>query len=84
MPEDEHLLYSEKSEDLMRVFSLMSLQENFYPFVLQVRGQHYDLVVNGVELGGGSIRINKSDIQEYVLNDILKVKMNNVYMYVMA
>ena len=42
-------------------------------FVTQVRGQHYDLVVNGVELGGGSIRIHKADQQEHVLKNILKV-----------
>src|ERR1043166_7599838 len=27
----------------------------------KVRGQHYDIVVNGVELGGGSIRIHQTD-----------------------
>ena len=40
---------------------------------LQVKGQHYDLVVNGVELGGGSIRIHCPTLQEHVLTDILKV-----------
>lgn len=30
---------------------------------LQVRGQHYDIVVNGVELGGGSVRIHQADTQ---------------------
>ena len=44
-----------------------------YCYTQQVRGQHYDLVVNGVELGGGSIRIHKANLQEHVLKNILKV-----------
>lgn len=40
---------------------------------MQVRGQHYDLVVNGVELGGGSIRMHNASLQEHVLKNILKV-----------
>ena len=40
---------------------------------VQVRGLHYDLVCNGVEIGGGSIRIHDATLQEYVLSDILKV-----------
>lgn len=42
----------------------------------RVRGQHYDLVVNGVELGGGSVRIHSAQLQELVLRDILKVPLD--------
>ncbi|KAM3915583.1 aspartate--tRNA ligase, mitochondrial [Leptodactylus fuscus] len=38
----------------------------------KVRGQHYDLVLNGNEVGGGSVRIHNSEIQCRVLQDILK------------
>ena len=37
---------------------------------LQVHGDLYDLVLNGVELGSGSVRIHRSDIQERVLRII--------------
>ena len=41
---------------------------------LLVRGQHYDLMVDGNEVGGGSIRIHNPEDQKYVLQDVLKVR----------
>jgi aspartyl-tRNA synthetase len=38
-----------------------------------VRGQHYDLVLNGTELGGGSIRIHQPALQKKVFEDVLKI-----------
>ncbi|MDR3228488.1 MAG: aspartate--tRNA ligase [Puniceicoccales bacterium] len=39
----------------------------------KVRGQHYDIVLNGVELGGGSIRIHNPEMQKHVFEDVLKI-----------
>ena len=39
----------------------------------KVRGQHYDIVVNGSELGGGSIRIHQPDLQKTIFEELLQI-----------
>ena len=39
----------------------------------KVRGQHYDIVLNGVELGGGSIRIHQPELQKRIFEQVLKI-----------
>ena len=44
----------------------------------KVRGQHYDVVVNGVELGGGSIRIHQPDVQKTIFEELLQIPPDEV------
>lgn len=46
--------------------------------VEQCRSQAYDLVLNGNEIGGGSIRIHDANLQRSVLNDILKLETDHL------
>ncbi|KAK8845377.1 hypothetical protein IAR55_006090 [Kwoniella newhampshirensis] len=38
-----------------------------------VRGQHYDLVLDGQEVGGGSVRIHDVELQEWVMKEVLQL-----------
>lgn len=54
------------------------VKEEDYDFLgsnsLLARGQHYDLVINGVEVGGGSTRIHDVELQKYVFESVLKIQ----------
>ncbi|ETS61543.1 hypothetical protein PaG_04293 [Moesziomyces aphidis] len=41
--------------------------------IAKVRGQHYDLVLNGQEIGGGSVRIHSAKLQQTVFQHVLKL-----------
>jgi aspartyl-tRNA synthetase len=41
--------------------------------LLKARSLHYDLVLNGCEVGGGSVRIHDPALQLYVLKGILQL-----------
>ena len=39
---------------------------------MKCRSLHYDLVLNGQEIAGGSVRIHSADDQRFVLEDVLQ------------
>lgn len=45
---------------------------------LECRSLHYDLVLNGQEVGGGSVRIHSMEDQMFVLDDVLKADVSEL------
>ena len=46
--------------------------------VEQCRSQAYDLVLNGNEIGGGSIRIHDANLQRKILSNFLKIETDHL------
>ncbi|XP_077013123.1 aspartate--tRNA ligase, mitochondrial isoform X3 [Tamandua tetradactyla] len=65
-------------EQRLELIRLMEIQEDDVILLTvgehkkAVRSQHYDLVLNGSEIGGGSIRIHNAELQHYILATLLK------------
>lgn len=64
-----------KFESTHHPFTMAKLDD--YEFLssnpLKVRGDHYDLVINGVEVGGGSRRVHDAELQKYIFSEILQI-----------
>jgi aspartyl-tRNA synthetase len=54
------------------LFTMPNLDDlpNLQTAPLEVRAQSYDLVLNGWELGSGSVRIHRADIQQHVFDAV--------------
>lgn len=55
-----------------------TLKSDYIEELLKIRAQHYDVVVNGVELGGGSIRNYERAVQRRVFQ-ILETETSNLW-----
>ncbi|WFD24467.1 aspartate--tRNA ligase [Malassezia equina] len=68
-----HPFTAPTAEDVPR---LMAARECASPaerdqLLAAIHGQHYDLVLNGAEIGGGSVRVHDPVMQLHILQDVL-------------
>ncbi|GMM45885.1 aspartate--tRNA ligase [Pichia kluyveri] len=65
----------EKFESTHHPFTMAKLEDYEYLATepLKVKGDHYDLVINGVEVGGGSRRVHDAELQTFIFQEILKI-----------
>jgi aspartyl-tRNA synthetase len=61
----EHHVFTSPKDEYMKFLDSKEKEE-----ILSIRANCYDLVYNGNEIGSGSIRIHKSDVQKKVFNII--------------
>ncbi|MFZ8833027.1 MAG: amino acid--tRNA ligase-related protein, partial [Candidatus Caldipriscus sp.] len=64
--EEEDIKYLDDIEKSLKERDENALRE----LSLKVRGKQYDLVINGIELGSGSIRVHKAELQRRLLRII--------------
>ncbi|GMM28253.1 aspartate--tRNA ligase [Martiniozyma asiatica (nom. inval.)] len=75
------------AQDGYPIYDFNSFESTHHPFTmaqledyellssnpLNVKGDHYDLVINGTEVGGGSRRVHDAQLQAYIFSEILKI-----------
>lgn len=73
---DKYPVYTDQIISTHHPFTMIQLDsyDQLAHNPLKCVGQHYDLVINGMEIGGGSTRIHDAHLQRYILENILKVK----------
>lgn len=72
-----HPFTSPVDEDIERILSLnvtdfSDLQPSAFSLLSSIKAKAYDIVLNGYEIGGGSIRIHRRDVQKKMF-EILKI-----------
>lgn len=53
-------------------------REKWIRELLSIRAAHYDLVANGWEIGGGSLRLHRAEDQKAVFDNILRLPKHQV------
>jgi len=78
-----HPFTSPREEDIPKLIQALQTQdiEEKKRLVHSVRARAYDLVINGYEVGGGSIRIHRRDLQEKIfkLLDLSEVEVEEKF-----